>query len=173
MVDKWQIGGLITLGYAHYFSKIPEVIVCLFQWWCLFWWKKYCLLGEPHSTRTEEAEGGTETAVIRALHNTLPPIFQEREVVDNLTKGLVESKAKERGNASSGNAGFERQIAAASRGQGGSWNGPQRTSFKGQPVEGQRGGPMRRSRPRRPIEDRRCYECGGVLGHVSYHCPKL
>ena len=51
--------------------------------------------------RTEEVEGGTETAVIHALHDTLPPIFQEREVVENLTKGLVEfqllAKAKERG----------------------------------------------------------------------------
>ena len=31
---------------------------------------------------------------------------------------------------------------------------------------------MRRSRPRRPIEDKRCYECG-VLGHLLYDCPKL
>ena len=30
---------------------------------------------------------------------------------------------------------------------------------------------MRRSRPSRPIEDKRCYECG-VLGHLSYDCPK-
>ena len=39
-------------------------------------------------------------------------------------------------------------------------------------MEGQRGRPMRRSRPRRPIENKRCYECG-VLGHLSYDCPKL
>ena len=38
----------------------------------------------------EEAEGGTETAVIHALHDTLPPIFQESEVVENLTKGLAD-----------------------------------------------------------------------------------
>ena len=31
---------------------------------------------------------------------------------------------------------------------------------------------MRRSRPSRPIEDKRCYECG-MLGHLSYDCPKL
>ena len=30
---------------------------------------------------------------------------------------------------------------------------------------------MRRSRPGRPIEDRRCYECG-TLGHLSYDYPK-
>ena len=123
----------------------------------------------------EEAEGGTETAVIHALHDTLPPIFQEREAVENLTKGLAElqllAKAKERGNAPSGKAGFERPMATASRGRGGSWNGPQRTSFRSQPMEGQRGRPMRRSRPGRPIEDRRCYECG-MLGHLSYDCPK-
>ena len=82
------------------------------------------------------------------------------------------AKAKERGNTSSGKAGFERQMTAASRGRGSSWNGPQRTNFKGQPVEGQRGRPMRRARPDRPIEDKRCYECG-VLGHLSYGCPKL
>ena len=62
-------------------------------------------------------------------------------------------------------------MATASRGRGGSWNGPQRTNFKGQPVEGQRGRPMRRSRPGRPIEDKRCYECG-LLGHLSYNYPK-
>ena len=45
-------------------------------------------------------------------------------------------------------------------------------NFKGQPVEGQRGRPMRRSRPSRPIEDKRCYEYG-MLGHLSYDCPKL
>ena len=44
-------------------------------------------------------------------------------------------------------------------------------NFRSQPVEGQRGRPMRRSRPGRPIEDRRCYECG-MLGHLSYDCPK-
>ena len=124
----------------------------------------------------KEAEGGTETAVIHALHDTLPPIFQEREAVENLTKGLAEiqllAKAKERENTSSGKAGFERQMAAAPRGRGGSWNGPPRTNFKGQPVEGQRGRPMRRSRPRRPIEDKHCYECG-MLEHLSYDCPKL
>ena len=124
----------------------------------------------------EEAEGGTETAVIHALNDTLPPIFQEREAVENLTKGLAElqllAKAKERGNTSSGNAGFERQMTTAPRGRGGSWNGPQRTNFRGRPVEGRRDGPMRRPRFRRPIEDRRCYECG-MLGHLSYDCPKL
>ena len=86
-----------------------------------------------------------ETAVIHALHNTLAPIFQEREAIENLTKGLAElqllAKAKGRGNTSSGKAGFERQMTTASRGRGGSWNGPQRTNFKGQPVEGQRGRP--------------------------------
>ena len=30
---------------------------------------------------------------------------------------------------------------------------------------------MRRSQPNRPVEDKRCYECG-VLGHLSYDCPK-
>ena len=68
----------------------------------------------------KEAEGGKETAVIHALHNTLPPIFQEREAIENLTKGLAElqllAKAKERGNASSGKARFERQMATTSRG---------------------------------------------------------
>ena len=63
------------------------------------------------------------------------------------------AKAKERRNVSSGKAGFERQMVTASRGRGASWNGPQRTDFKSQPVEGQRGRPMRRSRPSRPIED--------------------
>ena len=82
------------------------------------------------------------------------------------------AKAKERGNTSSGKAGFEWQMTTASRGRGDSWNGPQRTNFKGQPVEGQRGRPMRRSRPGRSIEDKRCYECG-MLGHLSYDCPKL
>ena len=123
----------------------------------------------------EEAEGGTETAVIHALHDTLPPIFQEREAVENLTKGLAElqllAKARERGSTSSGKAGFERQTTTASRGRGGSWNGPQKTDFRSQPVEGPRGRPMRRSRPGRSIEDRRCYECG-MLGHLSYDCPK-
>ena len=70
----------------------------------------------------KEAEGGTEMAVIHALHDTLPPIFQEREAVENLTKGLAElqllAKAKERGNASNGKAGFERPMATASRGRG-------------------------------------------------------
>ena len=97
----------------------------------------------------EEAEGGTETAKIHVLHDTLPPIFQEREVVENLTKGLAElqllAKAKERGNALSGKAGFERPMVTASRGRGSSWNGPQRTNFRNQPVEGQRGRPVRRS----------------------------
>ena len=68
------------------------------------------------------------------------------------------AKAKE-----SGNAGFERQMTTASRGQGGFMERTPKTNFKGQPVEGQRGRPMRRSRPSRPIEDKRCYECG-VLG---------
>ena len=123
----------------------------------------------------EEAERGTAMAVIHALHDTLPPIFQEREAIENLTKGLVElqllAKTRERGNASSGKAGFERPIATALRGRGSSWNGPQRTSFRNQPVEWQRGRPVRRSRPGRPIEDRRCYECG-MLGHLSYDYPK-
>ena len=123
----------------------------------------------------EAAEGGTETAVIHALHDTLPPIFQEREAVEYLTKGLAElqllAKAKERGNALSGKAGFEQPMMTAPRGRGSSWNGPQGTNFRSQPVEGQRGRPMRRSRPGRPIEDRRCYECG-VLGHLSYDYPK-
>ena len=86
----------------------------------------------------KEAEGGIETVVIHTLHDTLPPIFQEREAVENLTKGLAElqllAKAKERGNTSGGNTGFERQTTAASRGRGGSRNGPQRTNFGGQPV---------------------------------------
>ena len=81
------------------------------------------------------------------------------------------AKAKERGNALSGKAGFERPMVTAPRGRGSSWNGPQGTNFRSQPVEGQRGRPMRRSRLGRPIEDRRCYECG-VLGHLSYDCPK-
>ena len=72
----------------------------------------------------EEAEVGTETAVIDALHDTLSPIFQEREAIENLTRGLAElqllAKARERGSTSSGKAGFERQMATASRGQGGS-----------------------------------------------------
>ena len=76
----------------------------------------------------EEAEGGTETAVIHVLHDTLPPIFQEREAVENLTKGLAElqllAKAKGRGGTSSGKAGFQWQMTTASRGRGGSWNGP-------------------------------------------------
>ena len=124
----------------------------------------------------EEAEGGMETAVIYALHDTPPLIFQEREAIENLTKRLAELqllvKAKERGNTSGGKAGFERQIATASRGRGGSWNGPPRTNFRAQPMEGQRGRPMRRSRPGRSIEDRCCYECG-MLGHLSYDCPKV
>ena len=62
------------------------------------------------------------------------------------------TKAKERRNVSSGKAGFEWQMVTASRGRGGSWNGPQRTDFKGQPVEGQRGRPMRRSQPSRPLK---------------------
>ena len=37
----------------------------------------------------EESEGGTETAVIYAFNDTIPPIFQEREGVENLIKGLV------------------------------------------------------------------------------------
>ena len=60
----------------------------------------------------EEAEGGMETAVIHALHDTLPPIFQEREAIENLTKGLAElqllAKSKERRTTSSGKAGLER-----------------------------------------------------------------
>ena len=115
----------------------------------------------------EEAEGGTETAVIHALHDTLPPIFQEREAVENLAKDLAElqllAKAKERGNALSGKAGFEPPMVTAPRGRGSSWNGPQGTNCRSQPVEGQRGRPVRRSRPGRPIEDRHCYECG-MLG---------
>ena len=54
----------------------------------------------------EEAEGETETAVIHALNDTMPPIFQEREAVENLTKGLAElqllAKAKEQKNHPSG-----------------------------------------------------------------------
>ena len=123
----------------------------------------------------EEAEGGTETAVIHALHDTLPPIFQEREAVENLTKGLAElqllAKARERGSTSSGKVGFEWQTTTASRGRGGSWNGPQKIDFRSQQVEGPRGRPMGRSRPSRSIKDRRCYECG-MLGHLSYDCPK-
>ena len=123
----------------------------------------------------EEAKGGMEMAVIHALHDPLPPILQEREANENLTKGLAElqllAKARERGSTSSGKVGFERQTTTTSRGRGGSWNGPQKTDFRSQPVEGPRGRPMRRSRPGRSIEDRHCYECG-MLGHLSYNWPK-
>ena len=124
----------------------------------------------------EEAEGGTETAVIHALHDTLPPIFQEREDIENLTKGLTElqllAKSKERRATTNGKSGFERQVTTAPRGRGGSWNEPQRTNFNGRRMEGQGGRPVRRSQPRIPIEEKRCYGCG-VLGHLSYDCPKL
>ena len=36
-----------------------------------------------------ETEGGTEMA-IHALDDTMPPIFQEKEAVENLAKGLAE-----------------------------------------------------------------------------------
>ena len=78
----------------------------------------------------EEAEGGTKTAVIHALNDTMPPIFQEREAVENLTKGLAKlqllAKAKEQRNRPSGRMRFKRQTSAAPRGRGGSWNGTQR-----------------------------------------------
>ena len=107
MVDKSQIGGLITLWYAQYFLKSLKLL----------------------------------------------------------------AKARERRNTSSGKAGFKWQMATASRGRGSSWDRPQRTNFKGQPVEGQRGRPMRRSQPNRSVEDKCCYECG-TLGHLLYDCPK-
>ena len=54
----------------------------------------------------EEAEGVTETVVIHAINDTMPPIFQEREAVENLTKGLAElqllAEAKEHKNLPSG-----------------------------------------------------------------------
>ena len=60
----------------------------------------------------EEAEGGTEVAVIHALNDTVPPIFQQKEVIENLTKGLAElqllSRAKEWRNPPSGRMRFER-----------------------------------------------------------------
>ena len=69
----------------------------------------------------KEAEGGTETAVIHVLNDTMPPIFQGKEAVENLAKGLAElqllAKAKERKNISSKKAGFERQMVTAPRGR--------------------------------------------------------
>ena len=124
----------------------------------------------------EEVEGGTKTAVIHALNNALPPIFQEREVVENLTKGLAElqllAKSKERKDVPSGRTGVERQIVTASRGRRGSWNTPQRSNFRSQPMEGQQGRTVWGSRYYRPIVSKRCYECE-KLGHLSYNCPKL
>ena len=69
----------------------------------MLWWQTHQRL--QHALKlalnAEEAEGGTKMAVIHALHDTLPPIFQEREAVENLTKGLADlqllAKAKERG----------------------------------------------------------------------------
>ena len=115
----------------------------------------------------------------------MPPIFQEREAVENLTKGLAElqllAKAKEQKNLPSGRMETEQRTVAAPRGRGsswndprrgGSWNGPPRRDFRSRPMEGQRGRPTWRSRPYIPIEQRVCYECG-KLGHISYNCPKL
>ena len=124
----------------------------------------------------EEAEGGTETAVIHALNDALPPIFQEREAIENLTKGLAElqllAKTKERKDVSNGKAEFGRQVVTAPRRRGNSWNGPQRSNFRGRPMKGQRGRPVWRPRSYGPIESRHCYECG-KLGQFSYDCPNL
>ena len=89
----------------------------------------------------EEAEGETETAVIHALNVTMPPIFQERGAVENLTKGLAElqlmAKAKEQKNLPSRRMETEQRMVAASRGRGSSWNDPQRGgSWNGPPKKG-------------------------------------
>ena len=94
--------------------------------------------------------------------------------MENLTKGLAELQllAKERKDVPSGKTEFERRTATVPRGRRGSWNTPQRSNFRSQPMEGQRGRPGWRPRFYRPIEARRCYECGKP-GHLSYNCPKL
>ena len=80
--------------------------------------------------------------------------------------------AKERKDVPSKKTEFERRTVTVPRGQRGTWNTPQRSNFRSQPTEGQRGRSMWRPRSYRPIEARRCYECGKP-GHLSYNYPNL